>query len=61
MIVIVLNEYWKNNEVVRKRQELVEANQQVKGIEKEIIEDVSYKTIKNSRKEAKTLGDFEKE
>jgi hypothetical protein len=51
----------KNNEVVRKRQEHIVANQQVKGIEKEIIEDVSYKTIKNSKKEAKTLGDFEKE
>jgi hypothetical protein len=48
----------KNNEVVRKRQEALDAKQN------EIVEnldEVSLKDVKESKKEAKILGDSEKE
>jgi hypothetical protein len=48
----------KNNEVVRKRQEVLDAKQ------KEIVENLdkaSLKDVKESKEEAKILGDSEKE
>jgi hypothetical protein len=51
-------EYRKNNEVVRKRQEALDAKQ------KEIVENldnVSLKEVKESKKEANAIGDSDKE
>jgi hypothetical protein len=48
----------KNNEVVRKRQEALDAKQ------KEIVENldnVSLKEVKESKKEANLIGDSDKE
>ena len=51
-------EYLKNNDIVRKRQEALEAKQN------EIVENldnVSLKEVKESKKEAELIGDSEKE
>jgi hypothetical protein len=48
----------KNNEVVRKRQEALDAKQN-KIVEN--LDNVSLKEVKDSKKEAKVIGDSESE
>ena len=52
----------KNNEVVRKRQEDIDAKEGGGGNEiEETLNTVSYKDVKESKKEASVIGDSDRE
>ena len=51
----------KNNDIVRKRKEDIDAKEGGNDEIKETLNTVSYKEVKESKKEANVIGDSDKE
>jgi hypothetical protein len=51
----------KNNDIVRKRQEDIDATTRENNENEETLNTISYKDVKESKKEASVIGDSDRE